>query len=198
MNIKEIGRVVYLLQKANNQCYAYVSEIAKEMKVKKTDLTEFILNNPKLFVVVNDKKGMGVKECYESESSNPYNPEYLERQKREWARKLYVCQWDCYGQKEDYYLTVDANHYSYNDKKYSDMVDKWRNTNDKIKEVEKSGHFFKGMGSTGMFSGTEIPYCLSVQNMKDLIDEGWTLVGEIPDVIKEYQYKDENKGSKIS
>ena len=63
---------------------------------------------------------------------------------------------------------------------------------EKIEAVEKSGHFFKGTGSVDMFCGREIPYCLSVSNMKALIDEGWTLEGEIPDKVKEYQNNKEN------
>lgn len=187
IQIESIVRIVRLLQKANNEPAVLVSETAKEMGVKKTDLTEFILSHPGLFRTTSDKKGLRISNAFTREDNNPYSPLWLERQQREWAKTLYVAQWDCYGQKEHHYLPQDDEHHSYDDKRYSDMINKWRNTREKIAEVEKSGHFFNGTGSTGMFSGTALPYCLNTEHMKALIDEGWTLEGELPEIIVEYQ-----------
>ena len=187
IQIESIVRIVRLLQKANNEPAVLVSETAKEMGVKKTDLTEFILSHPGLFRTTSDKKGLRISNAFISEDTNPYSPLWLERQQREWAKTLYVVQWNCYGQLEDYYLPRDFTHNSYSDKRYSDMVDKWRNTKEKIDAVEKSGHFYKGTGSIDTWSGTELPYCLRAEHMKALIDEGWTLEGELPELIVEYQ-----------
>ena len=49
MDIQEIKRRVDLLKMANNKKYCLVPELAKELKVSKTDLMQFILDNPKLF-----------------------------------------------------------------------------------------------------------------------------------------------------
>lgn len=49
MDIAEIKRRVDLLKMANNKKYCLIPELAKELKVSRTDLMQFILDNPKLF-----------------------------------------------------------------------------------------------------------------------------------------------------
>lgn len=53
MDITEIKKRVDLLKMVNNMTYCLVSELAKELKVRKTDLMQFILDNPKLFYAEN-------------------------------------------------------------------------------------------------------------------------------------------------
>ena len=185
IEINQIIRVVNLLKQVNNQFSALVAETAKEMGVKKTDLMEFINVNSRLFRLENDKKGLRIKTAYPSVSDNPYNPEWLERKQKEYARTLYVRQWNCYGQLENFYVGTDAS--SVNDKSYEDKKYLWRNTREKMEAFIKTGHFFEGTGSTGMWSGTTLPYCLKYEHMIALIDEGWTLDGELPKKVREYQ-----------
>ena len=185
IEINQIIRVVNLLKQVNNQFSALVAETAKEMGVKKTDLMEFINVNSRLFRLENDKKGLRIKTAYPSVSDNPYNPEWLERKQKEYARTLYVRQWNCYGQLENFYVGTDAS--SVNDKSYEDKKYLWRNTKEKMEAFIKTGHFFEGTGSTGMWSGTTLPYCLKYEHMIALIDEGWTLDGELPKKVREYQ-----------
>lgn len=185
IEINQIIRVVNLLKQVNNQFSALVAETAKEMGVKKTDLMEFINVNSRLFRLENDKKGLRIKTAYPSVSDNPYNPEWLERKQKEYAKTLYVRQWNCYGQLENFYVGTDAS--SVNDKSYEDKKYLWRNTKEKMEAFIKTGHFFEGTGSTGMWSGTTLPYCLKYEHMIALIDEGWTLDGELPKKVREYQ-----------
>lgn len=185
IEINQIIRVVNLLKQVNNQFSALVAETAKEMGVKKTDLMEFINVNSRLFRLENDKKGLRIKTAYPSVSDNPYNQEWLERKKKEYAKTLYVRQWNCYGQLEDFYVGTDAS--SVNDKSYEDKKYLWRNTKEKMEAFIKTGHFFEGTGSTGMWSGTTLPYCLKYEHMIALIDEGWTLDGELPEKVRQYQ-----------
>ena len=49
MDIQEIKRRFDLLKMANNERYCLLSELAKELKVRKTDLMQFVIDNPKLF-----------------------------------------------------------------------------------------------------------------------------------------------------
>ena len=56
MDIAEIKRRVDLLKMANNKKYCLIPELAKELKVSKTDLMQFILDNPKLFHTDNQWK----------------------------------------------------------------------------------------------------------------------------------------------
>lgn len=51
MDISEIKRKFELLKMANASNYCLVSELAKELKVSKTDLMQFVLDNYKLFHV---------------------------------------------------------------------------------------------------------------------------------------------------
>ena len=185
IEINQIIRVVNLLKQVNNQFSALVAETAKEMGVKKTDLMEFINVNSRLFRLENDKKGLRIKTAYPSVSDNPYNQEWLERKQKEYAKTLYVRQWNCYGQLENFYVGTDAS--SVNDKSYEDRKYLWRNTKEKMEAFIKTGHFFEGTGSTGMWSGTTLPYCLKYEHMIALIDEGWTLDGELPEKVRQYQ-----------
>lgn len=185
IEINQIIRVVNLLKQVNNQYSALVAETAKEMGVKKTDLMEFINVNSRLFRLENDKKGLRIKTAYPSVSDNPYNQEWLERKQKEYAKTLYVRQWNCYGQLENFYVGTDAS--SVNDKSYEDKKYLWRNTKEKMEAFIKTGHFFEGTGSTGMWSGTTLPYCLKYDHMIALIDEGWTLDGELPEKVRQYQ-----------
>ena len=187
IEINQIIRVVNLLKQVNNQFSALVAETAKEMGVKKTDLMEFINVNSRLFRLENDKKGLRIKTAYPSVSDNPYNQEWLERKQKEYAKTLYVQQWNCYGQLENFYVDEDkCGTYNSTDS-YEVRKHLWRNTKEKMEAFIKTGHFFEGTGSTGMWSGKTLPYCLKYDHMIALIDEGWTLDGELPKKVREYQ-----------
>ena len=195
IDIKNVARIFGLLQKVNNSGSVYVSELAKEMNVKKTALMAFILDNPRLFKSSSDKKGATLRKVYLSPAENPYDKAFLENIKATWSKWLYVLQWDCYGKKEEYYLpdesgTRDNYKYDYS-YPYDRQVWLWRNTREKMEKVKESGHFHKGTGSTGMWSGTSIPYCVSIEEMKALIDDGWHLEGELPKEVRFYKVEEE-------
>lgn len=194
INVAAIVRVVSLLRTANNTGYAYVSETAREMGIRKTDLTEFILQNPKFFQTGNESKGMTIRETYEKPELNPANEEWLNATLAAWRKRLLVKQWNCYGQLEEFYVEEDEVQYCVPDKATYDRKPwLWRNTGDKMKAFIEAGHHHKGFGSLDTWSGREIPYCLKENEMKALIDEGWRLEGTIPESILKYQ----NTPSKI-
>lgn len=188
IQINDIIRVVELLKQVNNKKSALVSEVAKEMGVRKTDLMEYINLNSKRFILYNDTKGKYIHVAFPDVSDNPYNPEWLHKKQKKEAKTLYVLQWNYYGQLEDYYVKEDTKSYydnsnlSYQEKKYL-----WRNTKEKMDAFIATGHFYEGTGSTGSFTGTSLPYCLRSEHMLALIDEGWTLDGALPDNVKQYQ-----------
>lgn len=192
INIQSVHRIYCLLSVADNKKSILVSEIAKEMGIKRTMLTEFVLDNPDNFVIAQDTKGLTIKQCFLDGSNNPYSKIWLENKKNHDVNTLYVYQWDCYGIKEEYYLpddsaTVDNCKYD-TTPPYNNRYWMWRNTTEKMKKVKASGHFHKGTGSTGMWSGTTLPYCLSIEEMKALIADGWTLKGELPNEIRREYY----------
>ena len=99
MEISEIKRITELLQKVNCERIALISEVAKEMGVKKTALMQFIEDNPKLFKLGEKVKrtknaqttlGLGIMTAYLSADKNPETEEWIETQKKAWVRKVHI------------------------------------------------------------------------------------------------------------
>lgn len=132
MDIAEIKRRVDLLKMANNKKYCLIPELAKELKVSKTDLMQFILDNPKLFhtdnqwtykvmlrsqkVAPNKNLGLGIEEVYILPEDNFRTEEWLQKQKVEKARYIHISEFDYYG-VQGYYVSIDKEgdsnlHYS--------------------------------------------------------------------------------------
>ena len=122
MDIAEIKRRVDLLKMANNKKYCLIPELAKELKVSKTDLMQFILDNPKLFhtdnqwtykvmlrsqkVAPNKNLGLGIEEVYILPEDNFRTEEWLQKQKVEKARYIHISEFDYYG-VQGYYVSID-------------------------------------------------------------------------------------------
>ena len=110
MEISEIHRIVELIKQVDCSNSALISDIAKEMGVKKTSLMEFINSNPWLFKTeelwtykktkcidyyingkphyftmdIKDKcKGLAVIRTFPSPESNPDSPWWLQNQKKQ-------------------------------------------------------------------------------------------------------------------
>ena len=62
MEINEILRIVNLLQKVDCTSYALITDVAKEMGIKKTVLMQYIEDHPKLFDIIEatSKSAKGV------------------------------------------------------------------------------------------------------------------------------------------
>ena len=56
INILDVKKRFDLLKRIYGRTYCDVPDLAKELGVKKTDLMDFIEQNPKLFNVKNEKK----------------------------------------------------------------------------------------------------------------------------------------------
>lgn len=152
MDIAEIKRRVDLLKMANNKKYCLIPELAKELKVSKTDLMQFILDNPKLFhtdnqwtykvmlrsqkVAPNKNLGLGIEEVYILPEDNFRTEEWLQKQKVEKARYIHISEFDYYG-VQGYYVSIDKE----GDSKYREWL--WRNTISKVKEIQSLGVLHK-------------------------------------------------------
>lgn len=176
METCEIKRIVELLQKVNCERIALISEVAKEMGVKKTALMQFVEDNPKLFKLgekVRKTKstqttlGLGIMQVYLSADENPDTEEWLEAKKKAWENKIHIGEQTYYGYHE-YWLIPGEDA----DSKES----KYRNTPEKIKFLEEKGIIKKVSGGYGGLSDyyrTEYyPYSDEVQ--KALEEIGWT------------------------
>ena len=186
MDIAEIKRRVDLLKMANNKKYCLIPELAKELKVSKTDLMQFILDNPKLFhtdnqwtykvmprsqkVAPNKNLGLGIEEVYILPEDNFRTEEWLQKQKVEKARYIHISEFDYYG-VQGYYVSIDKE----GDSKYREWL--WRNTISKVKEIQSLGVLHKDTFYTGGFgdsSAHPVDYAISPDGLEKLKQAGWT------------------------
>lgn len=171
ININNIKTVVRLAEKVNCQNHVLISEVAKEMGVKKTQLMLFIEENPKLFSLCEVKKGdkvlgLGIYTVYTDANQNPETEEWMKVQKSKWERKLHVGEWDYYGVREFLYFPREIS-----DSKES----KYRNTQEKFKELEEAGILeptTQGYGSFGDYAKAEVYLC-NGEILKKLEEAGW-------------------------
>ena len=174
MEISEIKRIAELLQKVNCERIALVSEVAKEMGVKKTALMQFIEDNPKLFKLGEKMKrtkntqttlGLGIMTAYLSADENPDTEEWMEKMRKAWDKKIHVGEQTYYGYHEYWLIPEDG-----------EKEGQYRNTPEKIKFLEEKGIIKKVSGGYGGLSDyyrTEYyPYSEEVQKALEAI--GWT------------------------
>lgn len=187
MNIQEIKRRVELLKMANNKKYCLIPELAKELKVSKTDLMQFILDNPKLFhtdnqwtykamprsltVVKNKNLGLGIEQVYILPEDNFRTEEWLQKHIIDKAKYIYISEFNNYGQIEGYYIGIDKE----SESRYREWL--WRNTESKVKEIQSLGVLHKDtfyMGGYGDSSAHKIDYAISTDGLDKLTQSGWT------------------------
>ena len=171
IDINEVNRIVNLLKKVNCTNHALISDVSKEMGIKKTSLMQYIEDNPKLFSLCEVKKGnkvlgLGIYTVYTNANQNPETEEWMKVQKSKWEHKLHVGEWDYYGVREFLYFPQE-----YSDSKES----KYRNTKEKFKELEEAGilkRTTQGYGSFGDYSKVEVYLC-NGEILKKLDEAGW-------------------------
>lgn len=183
---------------ANASNYCLVSELAKELKVSKTDLMQFVLDNYKLFHVediysykkktytttiwgnkfrdtktVKDKiLGLGVTSVYLNPEDNFRTEEWLQKQIVEKAKYIYISEFDNYGCIEGYFVVIDKEDSSNKNKEWL-----WRNTEQKVKEIQKLGATHKNtfyFGGYGDCTEHPVEYAISSDGLQKLKQAGWT------------------------
>ena len=148
IDISEVNRIVELLKKVDCTNYALISDVSKEMGMKKTAVMQFIDDNPKLFKLIEVKKGdkvqgLGIRVVYETPNQNPETEEWLEDKKVEWEKKIHISSRYYYNQLEFYHIAVDNN---------DGKKNLYRNTPEKIQELENAGFITKSECWYGGFS----------------------------------------------
>lgn len=171
MDIREIKRIVELTKKVNCESSALISEVAKEMGVKKTALMQFIEDSPKLFALVKRERrtknkvttiGMAIKRVYLNAEDNPDTEEWLIKMQKEWYKKLHVGVQTYYGVLEYYFFPVEDNGY--------------RNTKEDMAGLEREGVLVKtdtGYGGLGDYYHTSV-YLVNDAQLNRLKEAGWT------------------------
>ena len=172
LTIPNIKDIVRLIQKVNCQNYALISEVAKEMGVKKTQVMMYIESHPKLFILVEVKKGdkvqgLGIKTVYTDASQNPETEEWLNLQKNLWEKKIHIFAQYYYGQLEFYHIAEDSS---------AGKRNLYRNTPEKIQELEEAGLITKSECWYGGFSDSYKieTYRVNSDVIKKIEDAGWT------------------------
>ena len=177
MEISEVKRIVELLKKVNCARIALISEVAKEMGVKKTALMQFIEDNPKLFKIIEHQSksakgwvktvGLAIQEVYLTPEENPDTEEWMEAKKKAWDKKIHVGEQTYYGCHEYWLIPEDD---------VTSKEGKYRNTRGKIKFLVEKEIIKKVSGGYGGFSDFHhaeyYPYNDEVQ--KALEEIGWT------------------------
>lgn len=175
MEISEIKRITELLQKVNCECIALISEVAKEMGVKKTALMQFIEDNPKLFKLDEKVKrtkntkttlGLGIRTAYLSADKNPDTEEWIEAKKKAWEKKIHIGErryYDCH----EYWLVPEEG---------DGKERKYRNTPEKIQELVDAGVIKKIRTCYGGWGDArhEEVFIFNDDVKKAIEDYGWT------------------------
>lgn len=195
MDITEIKRRVDLLKTANNKNYCLIPELAKELKISKTDLMQFILDNPKLFYTdnqwsykskvvyrnmsgvrfkdidkVRDKNLVGIEKVYILPEDNFRTEEWLQVQIDSKAKYIHISEFDYYG-VQGYYIEIDKKEKS----KYREYL--WRNTEAKVIELQSLGITHKDTFYTSGFGDNaahSVDYAISPSGLKKLDQLGWS------------------------
>ena len=176
MEIREIKRITELLQKVNCERIALISEVAKEMGVKKTALMQAIEYNPKLFKLGEKVKrtkntqttlGLGIMTVYLSADENPDTEEWIEKMRKVWEKKIHIGELSYYGCHEYWIIPEDD---------VARKEGKYRNTPEKIQELVDAGVIEKKStcyGAWGDASNEEV-FIFDDDMRKAIEDYGWT------------------------
>jgi hypothetical protein len=133
LSIQNVKETVRLIQRVDCHSYATITDVAKEMGVKKTQVMMFIEQNPKLFKIAeitkgNKSLGLAILVVYLEADQNPDTQEWLDRKTREWDHKIHVGEMTYYGQHEFWYFPGEVS-------KSKESL--YRNTPEKIRELEE-------------------------------------------------------------
>lgn len=200
MDIAEIKKRFDLYKMATKQKVVAITDLAKELKVRITDLMEFINDNPKLFITeecwsyknkteyryvfghkcketirVKDKcKGLGLVNVYITAEDNYKTEEWLNKQISENAKTIWVSAWDNYGTIEGQYIRIDLES-EYDKFKYH----LWRNTTSKINELKELGilhHTTFYIGGFSDYSAQEVDSAINEDGIKKAEELGWSVI----------------------
>ena len=178
MEIKEIKEKFRLLQTITGKQHVHVATLAKECKVKQTDLMLFIENNPKLFSgaqyeLKRKPIGFHLTAVYESPEENPTTQEWVDKQRNEKSKYVYVKEYDNYGRISGYYIQVDKE----GDDRLRSFL--WRNTADKLNVIVSrfnlpaASYVICEFGDSSTIAPTQ-SWEISIDQIDTLKSEGYT------------------------
>lgn len=195
LDLRTVIDTVALLKKANCESWVLLSELAKELKVNKTTLMRFIEVNsahfvtgaPSLKAYKMKNPGLVIFDVFRNLEDNYTRPEFLRKQQEKYKDTLWVSEYGAYGRVDGYYVAEDMNRNKDDSGKIQDWEDHrknrhlWRNTADKMKRLEASGHYRKShfFDLTEGRTPVRFDHVVTKEDMQALRDEGWTIM--LPD-----------------
>ena len=201
MDIQEIKRRVDLLKQVTQQRTVLITDVAREMKVRQTNLMIFVNDNPKLFHTeevwswkkepyyehypwgrvrssrtVRDKcKGLGITEAYLRPEDNFRTDEFVALMQHNKAKTIWVSEWSNYGVMEGHYVAEDVP-----DEKDGHRYHLWRNTADKIRQLRDLGILYETtfyIGGLGDCNHYKKDTAITMEGADKARSLGWTVIG---------------------
>lgn len=165
IDINEVIKRCELLKMVNNEKYVTVSELAKELNVRKTELMDFIVKNKDCFVTdciapSNKNIGLCILEVYHYGFENPNTMEYAVSQTVKYSSTIFIDNIiDDDGKVKGHQVIEDIKEYSPH-KEYL-----WRNTKHKLDTLHQKGI---------LTSTAQCNHILCIDFKEKLKDMGWT------------------------
>ena len=130
LDLKQI-KECFELYKVAFQKKPFVSNLAKELGVKSTELMKFIIDNDKHFLLYSNDKGAYISQVYVELKDREGTDEYVEYNKEKYKNTIFLKKVYC-----DYTHNV-AFHYVPQDEKDDLRSNEWRNTSDKMTKIKQ-------------------------------------------------------------
>ena len=174
MNIENVKEVFNLCCQANGMKVIRITDLAKELGVKKTVLMKFINENCNLFNTFYSSKAkkesdkvLLIKDVFLTPTDNPSTEEWLEKKIVDNLKYIHIDEWNNYGRIEGYYVNVDAD----------GREALWRNTETKIQRLKNEGILIDGtfyIGGFGDCSSHKKETVITKEGLNRLEELGWS------------------------
>lgn len=171
LNLKDV-KECFELYRIAFQKKPFVSNLAKELGVKSTELMKFIVDNDKHFLLYSNDKGSYISQVYVELKDREGTDEYVEYNKEKYKNTIFL------STKEfDYSNIVDFHYVETDTKKDEKRSNEWRNTPEKIDKIKPylGRNTFVG-GGYGDSYAIDYNNFVSKENIKKLMSEGWEFV----------------------
>lgn len=169
INILDVKKRFDLLKRIYGRTYCDALKLAKALGVKRTDLMDFIEQNPKLFNVGNGNKGLIIRDVFLKPEENYRTEEWLKKKIEDNRMYIHIDEIGNYGRIVGYGIVCDEPGNTHKDL--------WRNTKEKIDQIQKLGVIkFKEYNLRYLGNSYEYKsdYDISEEGIKVLEEHGWS------------------------
>lgn len=174
----------------NGERYAEISELSKELGVRRTTLLDFLDSlDDDLYVLANltfprkKKSLLVIKDVFLHAHENVRSEKYRPWKLKQNAKRLNLSFYNNYGHVHGVYIVPD-----YHEDEYCNTLEKIQDIASKY-ELKSAGYYLGGLGDS-TFLKPENGYEITPKVYDELVKGGWDLVGDISKVDdKEWKSK---------